>query len=187
LPAAPAPPQAPLVAELIETGPPPVFKAPADGLISIDEIVCFLEQPVVAPPPSERDEVHAPKTGNVVVASRRQLSSDEWNGARLCLLTSVAGQMWAVPLEKVAQVARHAATNAFDLYERLEGKKRREPGMAVHFENDTALIVDYTIGPRSLAWAPLPAGCEEPTWVLARAELAGQTAGLLDWRALITS
>jgi hypothetical protein len=103
-------------------------------------------------------------------------------------LLSAARQLWAVPLVHVAQVARPTETStAIDLYERLEGRKRRDAGIAVTFENNAVLIVDQIIGTRSLSWAPQATSADEPDWALGRAELGEQSAFLLDWQLLTTS
>lgn len=166
-------------------GPLPDWLEGAEPFEEDSELFSGAEEPAVGQPASKPVEVPVPNSGNVGVAARRHLSTDELNGARLCLLTSVDGKLWAVPFENVTQVARDAAAKAIDLCERLEGKKRHEAGIAVNFENDTALIVDRIVGPRSFDW--LPPGGDDPVWVLARTELAEQSVGLLDWQALTTS
>jgi len=192
-PAEAAPPSAsprrdaPLVAEHVASGTTPLlFQAPADGLLSIDEIVRFVESPASTKPV---EAVAGEALFEMPVAGRRRrLSADEGNEASLCLLLSAARQLWAVPLVHVAQVARPTETNtAIDLYERLEGRKRRDAGIAVTFENSAVLIVDQLIGTRTLNWAPQPQSAAEPDWVLGRAELGDQAAFLLDWQLLTTS
>jgi len=187
LPSASRPRDTPLVDELVASTPAPVlFQAPADGLLSIDEIVRFVEAPAGTKPVETAAGEALLETP--VVQRRRQLSAEDWNEASLCLLLSAARQLWAVPLAHVAQVTRPTkSSTAMDLYERLEGRKRRDAGIAVTFENNAILIVDQLIGTRSLSWAPLATSADERDWVLGRAELGEQSAFLVDWQLLTTS
>lgn len=172
---------------LVQIGPSPSVKPALDGLISIDEIVCHLDGPDIPAPVSESIE-NPSNMGTRIGTERRLLSIDEWNEATLCLLTTAAGQLWAVPFHQVVQVARQsAAAKEVDLFERLEGKQRRQAGYAIIFEDELALIVDSILGPRTLNWAPLPGGSGEPVWVLARTQFAEHSVGLLDWQTLAAS
>jgi hypothetical protein len=99
--------------------------------------------------------------------------------ARLALVASAAGRLWAIPLERVARVAPHQdGQKAIDLSERLDGKKRSQPGLAIVLDDKTTIVVDHILGPRTLQWRPrLNDG---PKWALAHAIVDGEAVGLLD-------
>lgn len=168
----------------------------ATGLRSIDEILRFVAEPpqtvpttVTVPtpapsadsppelPPPEEELTPAPPP----LPARRVLGFDELIDFRLCLLAEIAGQAWAVPLDRVTTVGRRRAADAIDLYERFEGRPRRGEWAAITFDNDHTLLVDRILGPRSLAWEPLPAETDAPDWALAETILAGDSIRLLDW------
>ncbi len=188
----PAPPviEPPLVAELVETGPPPPPpEGSNEGLVNINELLRFVEEPPAPSAAEATPEIALPPPEPVAPAvARRYLSFDELIDARICLLAVVADRLWAIPFDRVAQVASRAAgERAVDLFEMQEGKKRRDKGVTIGFDSDAAVIVDRILGPRSLSWQSLAADSDAPAWMLAQTKVAGENVGLLDWEYLMES
>ena len=178
----------PLIAELVETGPT-ANSEPNKDLVSIDELLGLDDeaqesapvagQAALAPVPEPARDLNRP------VVRPRFLSIDELIDARLCLLAAVADRLWAIPFDRIVSVTGPQTDDeAIDLFERQEGKRRRQPGVSIRFDSDVVLIVDRILGPRSLAWELLAANSNGPEWMVAQTNVAGETVGLLDWESL---
>ncbi len=180
----------PLIAELVDTGPPTTIPEPADDdLVSIEDLFRDTDEPSTPPIVAEQaasPPVAEPKREPIVsVAARRFLSFDELIDARLCLLAVVADRLWAIPFDRVVHVtSRPTDGRAVDVFERQEGRKRRTNGVTIGFDTDVAVIVDRILGPRTLAWEPPAANSDCPAWMIAQVDVAGETVGLLDWESL---
>ena len=189
--AVPKPPPAmasePLVAELVETGPMP--EPGVDGLMSINDLLRFVEEPT---PPTEEPAAAVPTIAPIAetptapvesipvpLPARRMLDVDEMLEARFCLLASVVDRLWAIPLDRIERVTA-AVTDAVDLRELQERKRRRKPGIAVVLDHGGAIIVDEIRGPRTLAWEPPSDDDPPPLQPLARASLGADLVDLLD-------
>jgi hypothetical protein len=194
-PACPAPAQAPSLLNPCpprpeaHSAPAPPPTTPAQDILSTDSIVALIDDsaaPVTEVARKTPSAAGAAVDPVVAPAARRFMPFVDLASARFCLLTSAAGQLWALPLERIVKVAGTGQGKTVDLYERLEAKKRRQAGVAIIFDNDAALVVDAVLGPRSLSWKPLSGDRDVPNWRIANATIAGESVGLLDWELLLS-
>lgn len=194
-----APPLSQPPASVVEASASAAAVTPAEDLVSINDILRFVDD--ASFPDSKADVPAAPsvpqappplatalpaQTPAEAVAARRFVSFEELLDARQCLLTAVANDLWAIPLDRIVAVTRNARSGrVIDLHERQEGKPRRGKAMSIVLDNDTVLLVDRVLGPRSFGWDSLPSGSKAPLWQLAQTAIGGETVGLLDWETLV--